>query len=174
VAAELSQYGEAFAGSGPEAAHLNTIYGPLGGPVEVAWATALATPREGHVAFVVVARPNEPVRPMTLFVNKATITGPDHARLTWGAAQLGVASGVLDAVADGILPSEEAANHLLITAVWVDPSATDEDAVYDFNREATRASLERGAQGDVDMEGLLSRRDQPINGYYVPRTLRTT
>ena len=63
--------------------------------------TALATPREGHVAFVVAAQPGLAVKPMTLFVNKATIASDDHAALTWGPAQAGVASGVLDAVADG-------------------------------------------------------------------------
>ena len=103
MAGGLTQFGEAFAGSGKEAAHLNTVLGEKGGPVEVAWNTALATPREGHAGFVVVAQPNMPVQPMTLFVNKAMIASTNHATLTWGAAQLGVASGVLDAVADGII-----------------------------------------------------------------------
>ena len=48
--------GEGFAGSGPDAAHLNTVLGRKGGPVETAWATA-ATPRQGHVPFVVVVGP---------------------------------------------------------------------------------------------------------------------
>ena len=30
--------GEGFAGSGPDAAHLNTVLGRKGGPVETAWA----------------------------------------------------------------------------------------------------------------------------------------
>ena len=50
------------------------------------WATVLATPCAGHAAFVVVAAPNVPVKPMTSFVNKATVepANADHARLTWG------------------------------------------------------------------------------------------
>ena len=90
--------------------------------------------------------------------------------MTWGAAQLGVASGVLDAVADGIISSPT--DLLLIAAVWVDPDAQDADLVYSFNREATRASLARGADESVDVAALLAVRDVPINGYYVPPTLR--
>src|SRR5262245_15096242 len=101
-----TQVGESFAGSGPNAAHLNTVLGSKGGPVETAWATALATPRMGHIPFVVVLRPNLPVKPLTLFVNKADLRGSEHETLTWGAAQAGVATGVAAAVADGIIAAE--------------------------------------------------------------------
>ena len=101
----LTELGEAFVGTGPEAAHVNTALGEKGGPVETAWVTALATPREGHVAFVVAAQPGLAVKPMTLFVNKSTIASDAHAQLTWGPAQAGVASGVLDAIADGTVAS---------------------------------------------------------------------
>jgi len=172
VAGFLTQFGEAFAGSGPEAAHLNTVLGEKGGPVETAWVTALATPREGHVGFVVVAQPNVPVQPMTLFVNKATIASDVHANLTWGAAQLGVASGVIDAISAGELPVRQLGELLLIAAVWVDPSALDADLVYEYNRAATLASLARGRRDVVDVDQLLAVRDTPLNGYYVPKGLR--
>ena len=61
--AERTLMGEGFAGSGPSAAHVNTVLGRKGGPVETAWATALATPRQGHIPFVAVLRPNMPVKP---------------------------------------------------------------------------------------------------------------
>ena len=173
MASFVTQFGEAFVGSGAEAAHLNTILGSVGGPVEMAWSTALATPREGHVAFVVVAQPNIPVRPMTLFVNKATIASDLHAKLTWGAAQLGVASGVLDALATGVLAHDSLSGLLLIAAVWVDPLASDPDAVYENNRAATCRSLARGAETNIDFDALMSVRETPINGYYVPKTLRS-
>ena len=174
MAARVSEFGEAFVGSGPEAAHLNTVLGEKGGPTEVAWTTALATPREGHAAFVVVAQPNAPVRPMTLFVNKAMIASTQHATLTWGAAQLGVASGVLDAVAAGVIDPAWVDDLLLIAAVWVDPTAEDADAVYDNNRAATLEALRRGSTSDRSIDEIVALRDSPINGYYVPRSLRTT
>ena len=125
VIVAATQIGECFAGDGVDAAHVNTVLGRYGGPVEVAWTTALATPRPGHAAFVAVLRPNLPVQPLTLFVNKATIAGERHGELTWGAAQAGVAVGVADAVAAGIVPETEAADLLLIVAVWVNPDARD-------------------------------------------------
>ncbi|HLX89626.1 MAG TPA: formaldehyde-activating enzyme, partial [Acidimicrobiales bacterium] len=72
MAAEVvdTQFGESFVGSGPDAAHVNTVLGAKGGPMETAFTLALATPRQGHAAFVVVVRPNLPVKPFTLFVNK--------------------------------------------------------------------------------------------------------
>src|SRR5438552_15692763 len=90
--------GESYVGEGANAAHVNTVLGGRDGPVGAAWATALATPSHGHAPFVVVLHPGLPVKPFTLFVNKATIASDSHANLTWGAAQAGVASGVADAV----------------------------------------------------------------------------
>ena len=75
------QIGEGFAGSGADAAHVNTVLGAKDGPVGIAWTTALATPRLGHAPFVVVVQPNLPVKPFTLFVNKSAIdTENERAR----------------------------------------------------------------------------------------------
>lgn len=168
MAGFVTQIGEAFVGAGSEAAHLNTVLGAKGGPVEGAWVTALATPRAGHAAFLTVLRPGVPARPMTLFVNKATLEGPDHSRLTWGPAQAGVASGVLWAVADGVVPAESVDDLLLIAAVWVNPSAVDEAAVFANNRLATRNALEAGRDGTPPLDEALAARDAPFNGSYLP------
>lgn len=160
------QIGEGFAGDGPNAAHVNTVLGRKDGPVGTAWATALATPRQGHVPFVVVLRPNMPVKPATLFVNKADVHGDLHAALTWGAAQAGVAEGVLGAVADGIVAAGEADDLVLVAAVWVDWAADDEEQVYANNLRATRASLTAGAEGRPRLEELLAARDRPANPFF--------
>jgi 5,6,7,8-tetrahydromethanopterin hydro-lyase len=161
-----TQIGEGFAGSGPNAAHVNTILGAKGGPVETAWATALATPRTGHVPFVAVLRPNLPVKPLTLFVNKAEVRGDDHARLTWGAAQAGVASGVADAVAEGHVPRSDVDGLLLIAAVWVAWDADDDALVYKHNRRATRDALEAGTAGHPALDDVLAARAAPSNPYF--------
>ena len=145
---------------------MNTVLGRKGGPVETAWATALATPRQGHVPFVTVVRPNYPVKPLTLFVNKADIRGDRHAALTWGAAQAGVAQGVLDAVADGALPADEVDDLLLIAAVWVDWAAADEESVYAANAEATLAALAASAEGRPAIAELLPLRADPQNPFF--------
>ena len=58
--------GESFVGEGAEAAHINTVLGDRHGPVGTAWATALATPRTGHSAFVTVLQPNLPANPFVV------------------------------------------------------------------------------------------------------------
>lgn len=163
-----TQLGEAFVGNGGDAAHVNTVLGAKGGPVETAWATALATPRPGNAAFVTVVQPGLAVKPLTLFVNKATIAGEQHSRLTWGAAQAGVAGGVLDAVAEGFVDAGSVDDLLLIAAVWVDPAASDAGAVYANNREATRVALRAGRDHLPLMEDLLAARRRPFNPFFEP------
>jgi 5,6,7,8-tetrahydromethanopterin hydro-lyase len=170
VTVTTTQIGECFVGDGVDAAHVNTVLGRRGGPVETAWATALATPRPGHAAFVAVLRPNLPVRPLTLFVNKATIADDRHGELTWGAAQAGVAAGVADAVAAGTIAAAEADDLLLIAAVWVNPDARGADAVFANNRRATADALASGAAGTPTVDDVLAARDAPSNPYFAPRS----
>lgn len=159
--------GEGFAGEGVNAAHINTMLGAKSGPVGVAWSTALATPRAGHAAFVVVAAPNVPVKPMTLFVNKATVDEPNprHGMLTWGAAQAGVAAGVMNAHRKGVLRGEDADDLVLIAAVWVNPAADNEEAVYENNRQAMLAALTAGRDDLPSIRTILDV-GEPRNPYF--------
>ena len=165
--AERFSIGEGFAGDGANAAHINTMLGAKRGPVGAAWATALASPRAGHVAFVVVAAPNVPVKPMTLFVNKATVESGNesHARLTWGAAQAGVAAGVMNAHRKGVLRADDADDVVLVAAVWVNPDAADEEAVYANNAEATLAALTAGRDDLPSIRTVLDV-GEPRNPYF--------
>ncbi|MES9538849.1 MULTISPECIES: formaldehyde-activating enzyme [unclassified Actinomadura] len=162
------QIGESFVGEGAEAAHINTVLGHRSGPAGTAWATALATPRAGHVPFVAVLKPGVPAKPMTLFVNKAATDTVAHAELTWGAAQAGVAAGVMDAVAEQVVPAEAVDDLVLVAAVWVNPEAADADLVYANNRAATGAALRAGAAGLPGVEEALEARHSPANPFYTP------
>lgn len=162
------EIGESFVGEGAEAAHLNTVLGPREGPVGAAWATALATPTAGHAPYMVVLQPGLPVKPPTLFVNKAAITGDEHARLTWGAAQAGVAGGVADAIADGVLRADEIDALVLIAAVWVSPAARDAESVYRNNRRATCDALAAGRAGAPSVAQVLAAREHPWNPFFRP------
>lgn len=164
----VTQIGEAFVGAGAEAAHLNTVLGAKGSPVETAWVTALATPRAGHIAFVTTLRPGVPAKPMTLFVNKATLDGDTHSTMTWGPAQAGVASGVLWAVTDEIIAVGAVDDLVLIAAVWVNPQAADESLVYENNRTTTRDALAAGALQLPALDEALEYRDRALNAYYLP------
>lgn len=165
------QIGESFVGDGVNAAHINTVLGHRDGPAGTAWATALASPSAGHVPFVAVLRPSLPVKPLTLFVTKAQPANDQHGTLIWGPAQAGVAAGVADAVAQGLVSAEDADTHVLIAAVWVNPGADDPDAVYRNNREATCTALSNGARALPRLDDVLAARHAPSNPFFTPSPL---
>ncbi|HVV36502.1 MAG TPA: formaldehyde-activating enzyme [Acidimicrobiales bacterium] len=159
------QLGESFVGDGVHAAHVNTMVGSREGPVGHAWATALATPSLRHAPFVVVMQPGLPVKPYTLFVNKAPIESDEHGELTWGAAQAGVAGGVARALRDGVVEL----NNVLIAAVWVNPKALMVNDVFENNREATYNALLVGARDEPTETDVLGAIDDEWNAYFRPR-----
>jgi 5,6,7,8-tetrahydromethanopterin hydro-lyase len=165
----VTQIGEAFVGSGGDAAHLNTVLGAKGGPVEGAWAGALASPSQGHIPFVTVLQPGLPVKPFTLFINKASIAGDRHAELTWGAAQAGVAQGVAEAVAEHVIPHGQVDDLLLIAAVWVDPKADDAERVFANNSRATFEALVAGSRRQPPIGSILEARSEPFNPFFRAR-----
>jgi 5,6,7,8-tetrahydromethanopterin hydro-lyase len=152
----------------PNGAHINVVVARRGSPTAAAIVGALASPRPGHLPFLACVRHGEVVRPTTVIVNKATLEGDVLPRLTWGAAQLGVAQGVLDAVADGVVDAGEAAELVLLVPVWVDAAATDETAVRLANRAATRSAIENALRPPSadDVRALAARRDEATNAYY--------
>ena len=163
------QIGESFIGTGANAAHINTVFGHREGPAGVAWATALATPSQGHVPFVAVLKPSLPTKPITLFVTKAAPASDNHGLMIWGAAQAGVASGVADAVAEGFIARENLDNSCIITAVWVNPEANDADEVYRNNRLATKNALANGSKNLPSIDEVLENRALPHNPYYTAK-----
>jgi|1186.fasta_scaffold202658_2 5,6,7,8-tetrahydromethanopterin hydro-lyase len=164
--ASTTLIGEAFAGSGPNAAHINVVVGRKGGPVETAWATSLATPRTGYIPFLTVLRPNLPVKPMTLFVNKADFRGDAHSNLTWGPAQAGVAAGVTQAVAEALIPQDEVEELLIIVAVWVDWAADEATVVFANNRAATHDAIAAAVRGEPAVGDVIAEVGHPWNAYY--------
>jgi 5,6,7,8-tetrahydromethanopterin hydro-lyase len=160
--------GEGWSGEAPNGAHMNVVVARRGSATYAALVAELAASRPGHLPFLACVRLGEVVRPATLIVNKATFTGEEHQRLTWGAAQLGIAQGVLDAVAEGVLAAADAAELMVLAAVWVDPAASDETAVHAANRRAMRAALVDALSPPTpeDVEALVARRDEASNAYY--------
>lgn len=162
-----TQIGEGFVGEGPNAAHVNTVLGALGGPVETAWVTALAQPSPGHTPFMVVTQPGVALKPLTLFVNKATIADDRHGELTWGAAQAGVAAGVIDALEARVVDSRKVDDLLLVVAVWVNPAADDAEAVFASNRAAMLAALRAGQRREPRVGDVI--RSEIWNPYFRAR-----
>jgi 5,6,7,8-tetrahydromethanopterin hydro-lyase len=161
--------GEAWSGEVPNGSHINLVLARRGSPTAAAAAAVLASPRPGHLPILACLKgAGTPVRPATIVVNKVTLEGEQLERMTWGAAQLGIAQGVLDAVGEGLLEAEEAADVLVLVAVWVDPDAHDETAVREANREATRdavADALRPPSADA-VRALADQRDEASNAFY--------
>ncbi len=56
-------------------------------------ASAFASPGPGHAPVMACLGAGNAVRPATIVLNKATVVSDLHGRITWGAAQLGIAEG---------------------------------------------------------------------------------
>jgi len=161
--------GEAWSGEVPDGSHINLVLARRGSPTAAAAAGVLASPRPGHVPFLACLSPGTVVRPMTIVVNKSPIQGDGPlGPITWGAAQLGIAQGVLDAVDERLIDAEAAADIIVLIAVWVDPDARDETAVRRANRAAVRAAIADALSppsGDA-VRALAAVREQAANIYY--------
>ncbi len=167
--AQAALIGESFVGDGPNAAHTNLVIGRKGGPVESAWVTALASPSAGYAPFVTVVQPNVPVKPLTLFVNKAEARGESHQRATWGAAQAGLATGVADAVRDGLIPADAAEDLLIVAAVWVHPDVDDLDESFRNQRAAAFRAVAAAVRATPCVPEVLAAAEAgPANPFYTP------
>jgi len=161
---------EGWGGEAPNGSHVNVVVARRGSPTAAAAISMLAQPSPGHTPVLVCVGPTqaeyEPVWPPTLMMNKATAVEAGHQTMTWGAAQLGIGQGVLDAVADGLL--EATGDLLVLVAIWVDPDADDETALRKAARAATRKALGVCIEGrdPVAAAALVERRDALRNPFY--------
>jgi 5,6,7,8-tetrahydromethanopterin hydro-lyase len=160
--------GEAWSGTAPDGSHINLVIARRGSPTAASIVGALASPRPGHVPFLAVVESGVLVRPITVVVNKVTLGREPLDSITWGAAQLGISQGVLDAVADELIEPADAGALVLLVAVWVDPAASDETAVRKANRAATRAAIEDALtdRGAEYVREVVARREHAANSYY--------
>jgi formaldehyde-activating enzyme len=162
--------GEGWSGVKPNGSHVNVVLARRGSPTAAAAISMFAHPAPGHTPVLVCVGPEEsqyqPVWPPTLMMNKATALDERHETITWGAAQLGIGQGVLDAVADGLI---EATHDLIVlVAVWVDARASDETAVRLANREAVRKAIGTCVEGrdPAAAARLVAERDSLKSPFY--------
>src|SRR5207244_11522396 len=141
--------GEGWGGVKPNGSHVNVVLAARGSATFAAAVGMFAHPSPGHTPVLVCVGPEEshyePIWPPTLMMNKATARDERHETITWGAAQLGIGQGVLDAVAGGLLEPTDAVT--VLVAVWVDPTANDGTAVRLANRAAVRKAIGTCVEG---------------------------
>jgi formaldehyde-activating enzyme len=155
---------------GPNGSHVNVVLARRGSPTAAAALGMFAHPSPGHTPVAVCVGPDqpsyEPVWPPTLMMNKSTALEDPLQTITWGAAQLGIGQGVLDAVADGLIEATQ--DLIVMVAVWVDPTARDETAIRHAARAATRAAIDECVRGRdaAAVQRLVDERDTLRNPFY--------
>ncbi len=162
--------GQGWGGIAPDGVHVNVVLARRGSATAAALLTAFASPSPGHTPVLVCVGPDQPsyeaVVPPTVMMNKATATEEHHQTITWGAAQLGIGQGVLDAVADGLLAAD--LETLVFVSIWVDAAARDETGVRRAGRDAVRAAIGAALAGPdpAAVERLVRDRDALTNPFY--------
>jgi formaldehyde-activating enzyme len=141
--------GEGWGGLSPNGSHVNVVLARRGSPTAAAALSMFAHPSPGHTPVLVCVGPSQPeyqpIWPPTLMMNKSTALEERYQTMTWGAAQLGIGQGVLDAVSDGLI--EATGDLLVLVAVWIDTVANDETAVRAATREAVGKALKVCVEG---------------------------
>ena len=162
--------GEGWGGLSPNGSHVNIVLAQRGSPTAAAALSMFAHPTPGHTPVLCCVGPSQPeyqpIWPPTLMMNKSTATEERHQTMTWGAAQLGIGQGVLDAVAEGLI--EATGELLVLVAVWIDTVANDETAVRVASREAVRKALTVCVKGrDPEAAArLVAERDSLRSPFY--------
>ena len=144
--------GQGWGGISPNGAHVNIVLARRGSPTAAALMTTFTAPSPGHTPVLVCVGADQPsyeaVVPPTIMMNKATTTTERHQTMTFGAAQLGIGQGVLDAVADGVLAADQ--DTVVFVAIWIDEAAARRDgAAGGGARRDPRRRAGRGRRSDA-------------------------
>ena len=161
--------GEALVGDGNEVAHIDLMIGSKDGPVGIAFANALSTQSEGHTNLLAVLEPNLPVKPSTVMITKVTMKGMKPVLQMFGPAQAAVAKAVADAVAEGIIPKDQAEDLVCVCGVFIHPAAEDDEKIYNYNYEAVKQSLANAFSNTPSVDEMLAKKDtaaHPFKGNF--------
>lgn len=135
--------------------HIELIIGPRGSAAERAFTRTLTTQRRGINGLLAVVAPNVRTQPATVMYNKVTIKNGKQAVQMFGPAQRGVAMAVMDCVAEGTIPENEADNIFICVGVFIDAKADDDRKIQEWNYRATKLALEGAIKREPSVEYLL-------------------
>lgn len=128
-------------------AHIDLIMGPRGSAAEDAFCRTLTDQKQGVNGLLAVVAPNMMAKPATVMFNKVTIKNGKQAVQMFGPAQRGVAMAVMDCVADGTIPVEEADDIFICVGVFIDHRADMDDRIQDWNYQATKQAIKTAVIG---------------------------
>jgi formaldehyde-activating enzyme len=138
------------------------LIGSVKGPVGQAFA-AMAGQVAGHPRMFVIRDLNQQVRPATMMTTKMTVRSNDYVELLGGVVQAATGDAIVDAVAEGIIPKDQANELVMIIMIWLDPRcATDPNLdkrdLYRTNYEATKLAISRALKGEPSIDELIANR----------------
>jgi 5,6,7,8-tetrahydromethanopterin hydro-lyase len=140
---------QGWGGAAPNGVHVNVILARRGSPTAAAMTSAFAAPSAEFTPIVVCTGIDQPsyetVYPPTIMLNKSRPASEFAESLIYGAAQVGIAQGVLDSVADQLVDADQ--ETVVFVSLWFDAEAEDETAVRHSAREATRAAVGEAVVG---------------------------
>lgn len=164
------KFGEAFGGAAPNGSHINVIIAKRGSASHAEAVRTLASPSKGHVPFLVCLGLGNVIKPSTIVNNKITIEDEKYERFFFGAAQLGIGQGVLDAVKEGVLDESLLGEISLLVACWIDPECEDETKIKVNSREAMYNAIKNALMTPSEEKSyinkLLSTYEDATNNFY--------
>jgi len=136
-------------------AHVELIIGPRGSAAEDAFCRTLTDQKYGVNGLLAIVAPNMMVKPATVMFNKVTIKNGRQAVQMFGPAQRGVAMAVMDCVADGTIPQEEAENVFICVGVFIDSRADIDERIQDWNYRAVKQAIKSAIAREPKVADIL-------------------
>ena len=138
------------------------LIGDVRGPVGQAFA-AMAGQAAGHPRMFVIRDLNQMVRPATMMTTKVTVRSTAYVELLGGIVQAAIGDAIVDCLAEGVIPRQEADALCMIIMVWLDPrcatdAALDRRDLYRTNYEATKLAISRALKGEPTIDELIANR----------------
>lgn len=136
-------------------AHIDLIMGPRGSAAEDAFCRTLTDQKAGVNGLLAIVAPNMMTKPATVMFNKVTIKNEKQALQMFGPAQRGVAMAVMDSVADGTIPQEEADNVFICVGVFISHRADIDERIQEWNYQATKQAIKNAVNREPKVADLL-------------------
>ncbi|GAB4068653.1 formaldehyde-activating enzyme [Ancylobacter sonchi] len=138
------------------------LIGSVRGPAGQAFASMMGQVA-GHTRMFVIRDLNQMVRPATMMTSKVTIPSAAYVELLGGVVQAAIGDAIVDCLAEGILPKDQADELCMIVMVWLDPRCPEDPNLdlkdlYRTNHEAMKIAIERALTGKPTADELIANR----------------
>jgi len=146
-------------------AHIDLIIGPRGSAAERAFTRTVTNQREGVNGLLAVVAPNLMAKPATVMFNKVTIKNGKQAVQMFGPAQRGVSMAVMDCVADGTIPANEADDVFICVGVFIDHKADIDERIQEWNYQATKQAIKSAVAREPKAADVVRMYKDPTNAH---------